>query len=99
MQNLRRKKHHSLLSSVVAIPHMDYITYVVLQESERMVALITLIRTNLAELDLGLKGDLTMSEPMERLANHMAEGAIASSVNAYLNIHHLIEEWTTTRHG
>lgn len=42
-------------------------------------ALTTLIRTNLAELDLGLKGDLTMSEPMERLARHLAEGVAQAS--------------------
>ena len=84
---------------------MQYMIHLVSQESERMVVLITLIRRNLAELDLGLKGDLTMSEPMERLANHMAEGTIAnvckynvlhvtrlSNVNAYLHIHHLAAE-------
>ena len=32
-----------------------------------MNVLLARIRATLAELDLGLKGDLTMSEPMERL--------------------------------
>ena len=32
-----------------------------------MNVLLARIRSTLAELDLGLKGDLTMSEPMERL--------------------------------
>lgn len=32
-----------------------------------MNALITRIRSTLVELDMGLKGDLTVSEPMERL--------------------------------
>ena len=32
-----------------------------------MNVLLACIRSTLAELDLGLKGDLTMSEPMERL--------------------------------
>lgn len=35
---------------------------------------MSLVRTNLAELDLGLKGDLTMSEAMENLAKQLAEG-------------------------
>ncbi len=37
------------------------------QETERMNVLLARIRSTLSELDSGLKGDLTMSEPMERL--------------------------------
>lgn len=32
------------------------------QETERLVGLLAAMRRSLAELDLGLKGDLTMSE-------------------------------------
>ena len=39
----------------------------VVQETERMNVLLARIRSTLSELDLGLKGDLTVSEPMERL--------------------------------
>lgn len=45
-----------------------------LQESERMNLLLAEMRRSLAELDLGLKGDLTMSEPMERLMEVGAGG-------------------------
>ena len=38
-----------------------------IQEAERMNALLSRIRSTLRELDMGLKGDLTISEPMERL--------------------------------
>ena len=38
-----------------------------MQEAERMNALLSRIRATLRELDMGLKGDLTISEPMERL--------------------------------
>eukprot|EP00983_Pelagomonas_calceolata_P123878 1161047-Pelagomonas_calceolata.AAC.63 len=40
---------------------------VAIQESERMNNLLAEMKRSLAELDLGLKGDLTMTEPMERL--------------------------------
>ncbi|KXS10801.1 hypothetical protein M427DRAFT_103173 [Gonapodya prolifera JEL478] len=42
---------------------------VALQECDRMCLLTTEIRRSLKELDLGLKGDLTISEPMENLMN------------------------------
>lgn len=38
-----------------------------MQETERMVALLKTIKSSLAELDLGLKGILTMSDTMEKL--------------------------------
>jgi len=50
-----------------------------LQETERLVALLTAIRRSLAELDLGLKGDLTMSESMETLMYAMASDAVPQS--------------------
>ena len=37
------------------------------------------MKRSLAVLDLGLKGDLTMSEPMERLMRALAEDAVPSS--------------------
>ena len=40
---------------------------VAIQESERMNVLLAELRRSLDELDLGLKGDLTMTEPMENL--------------------------------
>ena len=42
------------------------------QESERMNALLTAMRRSLIELNLGLKGDLTMTEPMEKLTKALA---------------------------
>lgn len=50
-----------------------------LQESERMNVLLAEMKRSLAELDLGLKGDLTMSEPMERLMHSLANDAVPSS--------------------
>merc|ERR1711991_56715 len=47
-----------------------YVT-VALQECERMSILITEIRRALAELDLGLKGDLTISESMDKLMTNL----------------------------
>lgn len=46
---------------------------VAIQEAERMNVLLAEMRRSLAELDLGLKGDLTMSEPMERLMVALAD--------------------------
>ena len=50
---------------------------VAIQESERMNVLLSEIKRSLAELDLGLKGDLTMSDPMETLMNALADGSVA----------------------
>ena len=42
-------------------------------------ALLGAIRRSLAELDLGLRGDLTMSEGMERLMHELAADAVPAS--------------------
>jgi len=52
---------------------------VAIQESERMNVLLAEMKRSLAELDLGLKGDLTMSDPMESLMNALADGKVAGS--------------------
>lgn len=49
------------------------------QESERMNGLLSTMRRSLAELDLGLKGDLTMSEPMEKLMLALANDGVPAS--------------------
>ena len=49
------------------------------QESERMNVLLSTMRRSLAELDLGLKGDLTMSEPMEKLMLALANDGVPAS--------------------
>jgi dynein heavy chain len=45
---------------------------VAIQETERMNGLVSEMKRSLAELDLGLKGDLTMSEPMEKIMNALS---------------------------
>jgi len=50
---------------------------VAIQEAERMNKLLKEMKRSLAELDLGLKGDLTMSDPMERLMNALADGKVS----------------------
>lgn len=52
---------------------------ILLQEAERMNALLARIRGSLAELTSGLKGDLAMSEQMEALAVSLASGKVPSS--------------------
>ena len=52
---------------------------VVLQESERMNIVLSTIRASLAELSLGLKGDLVMSESMDALANALAADRVPLS--------------------
>ena len=49
---------------------------VAIQEVERMNKLLAEIKRSLAELDLGLKGDLTMSEPMEALMFALADDKV-----------------------
>jgi len=49
---------------------------VFLQEIERMIALLKIISSSLAELDLGLKGDLTISAAMEVLMNSLFDGKV-----------------------
>jgi hypothetical protein len=41
--------------------------------------LLAEMKRSLAELDLGLKGDLTISEPMERLMHALASDAVPAS--------------------
>ena len=52
---------------------------VAIQETERMNVLLKEIRRSLVELDLGLKGDLTMSPPMETLMRCLANDAVPPS--------------------
>jgi dynein heavy chain, axonemal len=52
---------------------------VAIQESERMNILTSEIKRSLAELDLGLRGDLTMSAPMEKLMHALAADAVPQS--------------------
>jgi len=56
----------------------DFTPYVMvaIQESERMNRLLVEMKRSLAELDLGLKGDLTMSEPMEAVMMALAEDRV-----------------------
>jgi dynein heavy chain, axonemal len=54
-------------------------TMVAIQESERMNILTAEMKRSLAELDLGLRGDLTMSEPMEKLMHALASDTVPSS--------------------
>jgi dynein heavy chain len=56
---------------------------VFLQEIERMQELTQEIKRSLAELDLGLKGDLQISESMESLMNAMADSARPSGWEKY----------------
>ena len=44
-----------------------------------MNVLLSTMRRSLAELDLGLKGDLTMSEPMEKLMLALANDGVPAS--------------------
>ena len=41
-----------------------------------MNVLLSSMKQSLAELDLGLKGDLTMSEPMEKLMSALANDTV-----------------------
>ena len=50
---------------------------VAIQEVERMNILLREIRRSLLELDLGLKGDLTMTAPMETLMRALASDQVA----------------------
>ncbi|KAA6419077.1 MAG: flagellar outer dynein arm heavy chain beta [Trebouxia sp. A1-2] len=52
---------------------------VAIQESDRMNGLLSTMKRSLAELDLGLKGDLTMSEPMEKLMLALANDGVPAS--------------------
>lgn len=54
-------------------------TMVAIQESERMNILTLEMRRSLAELDLGLRGDLTMSAPMEKLMFSLASDTVPST--------------------
>lgn len=52
---------------------------------------MSLVRTNLAELDLGLKGDLTMSEAMEKLAKQLAEGEASPNLSTHVIVQFCLE--------
>ncbi|KAL7754360.1 hypothetical protein RI367_000341 [Sorochytrium milnesiophthora] len=52
---------------------------VALQECDRMAILTVEIKRSLKELDLGLKGDLTITEAMEALMNALFFGAVPAS--------------------
>ncbi|KAJ1516905.1 hypothetical protein HMI54_007793 [Coelomomyces lativittatus] len=52
---------------------------VAIQECDRMSMLTTEIKRSLKELDLGLKGDLTITESMESLMNAIFLGVVPSS--------------------
>ena len=56
---------------------------VFLQEIERLQELTTEIRRSLAELDLGLRGDLQISESMEALMNSLADATRPSGWEKY----------------
>ena len=55
---------------------------VFLQELERCIELMKELFRSLAELDLGLKGDLQMSERMDALQQALAEDRVPSSWEA-----------------
>jgi len=54
-------------------------TSVFLQECERMNMLLFEMKRSLAELDLGLKGDLSISEPMEAMMNALYDDKVPPS--------------------
>ena len=56
-------------------------TSVFLQECERMNGLLFEMRRSLIELDLGLKGDLSISEPMEALMNSLYDDKVPGGWN------------------
>jgi len=57
-------------------------TVVALQESDRMNTLTNLIKLTLKELDLGLKGELTITTAMEELSNALFMDEIPEAWNA-----------------
>jgi dynein heavy chain len=57
-------------------------TSVFLQECERMNVLLFEMKRSLVELDLGLKGDLSISEPMEALMNSLFDDKVPSTWHA-----------------
>ena len=58
-------------------------TMVAIQECERMNVLLGILRSSLVELNLGLKGDLTMTESMEKLMYSLANDQIPASWTKY----------------
>ncbi len=64
---------------------------VAIQECERMNVLLAEMRRSLLELDLGLRGDLTMSEAMDKLVQALADDAVPGcwSVLAYPSLRSL----------
>jgi hypothetical protein len=62
----------TLVSSFAFTFNLRRYMMVAIQEAERMNILTAELKRSLAELDLGLKGDLTMSDPMEQLMMALA---------------------------
>lgn len=54
-----------------------------MQESERLNILLHEMKRSLVELDLGLKGGLTMTTPMESMMASLAHDAIPASWRKY----------------
>merc|ERR1719201_2450149 len=61
-----------MLEIMERIEEVTPYTGVFLQECERMNSLIFEVRRSLIELDSGLKGDLSITEPMENMMNSLA---------------------------
>ena len=70
LESLRETKFE-IDAIVNAVEDIGPFQNVVLQECERMNALVSEIVRSLVELDSGFKGDLTMSDTMEDLANSL----------------------------
>jgi dynein heavy chain len=56
---------------------------VALQECETMSLLLNIIRTSLEELELGLKGDLNMTDTMEKLAESLTINRVPANWAIY----------------
>lgn len=59
-----------------------------------MNALLSEMKRSLAELDLGLKGDLTISEPMEKLMYSLANDCVPGTTSiAFKKAHSRVGSW------
>ena len=65
------------------VGEMTPYTGVLLQEVERMNALLFEMRRSLAELHSGLKGDLSISDNMEKLMNALFDDKVPATWNKY----------------
>jgi hypothetical protein len=59
----------------------------VLQELERMNDLIFEVRRSLIELDSGLNGDMSITEPMELIMYTLAYGKVPNSATSTTTLH------------